>query len=187
MITCQVIQTKAAEEEDLEEPRNLQAGTHCAAHRAAYRAAQVHPQGPAAHPQALPKLPEITDALLADKGGGHTLFQRHQAKVSTLTREQTSFLQAQHRKYEQRLRRDKRVRQHVGTAILAAGLEGCGNKMGVDLRVVRSASLDSVAVATATPEQGWTPAAPPPRPSATRPRSAARPADVSRAPAVQKP
>ena len=35
-----------------------------------------------------PKLPEITDALLADKGGGHTLFQRHQAKVSTLTREE---------------------------------------------------------------------------------------------------
>ena len=45
--------------------------------------------------------------------------------MSTLTREQTSFLQTKHQKYEQRLRRVKRVHQHVSTAILAAGLEGC--------------------------------------------------------------
>ena len=75
-------------------------------------------------------------------------------KISTLTRKQISFLRAQHRKYEQRLRRNERVRQHVGAAILVAGLEGCDNKTGVDLHVVRLASSDFATVTTATPEQG---------------------------------
>ena len=112
--------------------------------------------------EALPKLPDITNALLADKGGGYVLLQRHQAKVSTLTRERTSFLQTQHRKYEQRLRRNKRVCQHVGAAILTAGLKGLGSEMGVDLRVVRLVSSDSATAAILTPEQGLTPATPPP-------------------------
>ena len=138
-------------------------------------------------PRGAPKLPEITNALLVNEGGGHTLLQRHQVKVSTLTRVQTSFLKAQHRKYEQRLRYNEQVRQHVGADILSADLEGHGSKMGVDLCVVRLALSDSATVATATPEHVRTPAAPPPRPSATRPRGAAQFTDVSRSLAVQQP
>ena len=137
--------------------------------------------------EAPPKLPDITDALLANEGGGHALLQRHQAKVSKLTREETSFLQAQHRKYKQRLNHGKRVHQCVDTVILAAGLEGCGNEMGMDLRVVRFATSDSATVAITTPEQGQTPAAPYPRSPATRPHGASQPADVSCAQAVQQP
>ena len=77
------------------------------------------------------KLPEITNALRVDKGGGHTLLQRHQAKVSTLTCKQTSFFWAQHRKYKQHLRCNKRMQQHVVAAILATGLKRYDSKTGV--------------------------------------------------------
>ena len=126
VITFWVIQTKAAEEEGPGESRNLQAGTQV--RRIVRRKCLL--EGLRRILEAPPELPEITDTLLADEGGGHTILQRHQAKVSTLTREQTSFLQAQHRKYRQRLCRDEHVRQHVGAAILAVGLEGCSSKMG---------------------------------------------------------
>ena len=133
VITCRVIRTEAVEEENPEEPRNLQAGTQvrCIVRR------KCTLEGLGRILKAPFKLPDITDVLLTDKGGGHALFQRHQVKVFTLTHEQTSFLQAQHRKYEQRLHRNKHVRQYVGVVILAAGLEGRDSKMGVDLRVVR--------------------------------------------------
>ena len=106
VITCRVIRTAAAEEEDPEEPRDLQAGTQV--RRIVRRKCTL--EGLRRILEAPTKLPEITDTLLANKGGGHALLQRHQAKVSTLTREQTSFLKAQHPKYEQCLRRDERVR-----------------------------------------------------------------------------
>ena len=129
--------------------------------------------------EAPPKLPEKTDVLLVNEDGGHTLLNRDQVKVSTPTHKQTSSLRAQHRKYGDRLCHDKRVRHHAGAAILAAGLEGRGSEMGVDLFVVRLALSDSATVATATPEQGRTPAAPSPALSATQPRGASGPADVS--------
>ena len=125
-----MIRTKAAEEEDPEGPHNLQV-------RYIVRR-KCTLEGLWRILNAPPNLPEITDTLLANEGGRYALLWRHQVKVSTLTREQTFFLQAQHRKYEQRLCHAERVHQHAGPAILAAGLEGCGSEMGVDLRVVRS-------------------------------------------------
>ena len=98
-----------------------------------------------------PKLPDIGAALLAhgtsDSSTGAGGASRVQRKISRLTREQNSFLQSQRQKYKQRLRRDERRREHVGEAILAAGMGGPSSEMGVDL-LVRSTSLDSVTVAT---------------------------------------
>ena len=128
MIACWVIWAEAAEE-DPEEPCNLQASTQVRSivrHKFTFKGLRRILKTP-------PKLKNITATLLADKDGGHTLLQHHQVKVSTLTREQNSFLQAQPWKYEQCLRCNERVHQHVGVAILAAGLELCNSKIGVNL------------------------------------------------------
>ena len=162
VITCRMIRTEATGEENLEEPLNLQAGTQVRRIMRHIMRRTCTAKGLRRILEAPPTLPEITDALLTNEGGGHALLQRHQVKVSTLTRKQISFLQAQHRKYEQRHRRNKRVYQHVGAAILTVGLEGCGSKMGVDMCVLRSASSDSMTVVTVMPEQGQTRAVPPP-------------------------
>ena len=69
MITCWVIRTKAAEEEDPEEPRNLQAGTQV--RRIVRRKCTL--EGLWRILEAPPKLPEITDTLLANEGQGHAL------------------------------------------------------------------------------------------------------------------
>ena len=119
-VSCRVILTEAVEEEDPEEPSDLQAETQV--RRIVRRKYTL--KGLRRILKAPPKLSEITDALLTNKDRGHALLQSHQAKVSTLTPEQTSLLQAQHLKYEQHLRRDEWMHQHVGAAILAAGLEG---------------------------------------------------------------
>ena len=96
VITCWVIWTELAEEEDLEEPRDLQAGMQV-------RRIVQHKcilEGMTRIIKAPSTLPEITSTLLTDKGGGHALLQLHKAKISSLTHEQTSFLQARHHTYK---------------------------------------------------------------------------------------
>mmetsp|Transcript_18598 Transcript_18598/g.34452 ORF Transcript_18598/g.34452 Transcript_18598/m.34452 type:complete len:899 (+) Transcript_18598:133-2829(+) len=71
--------------------------------------------------------------------------KKHQ-KFSKLSKEQNTFLKAQQKKYEKRIRRDEKVRRHVGNAILAAGMGGMGSEMGVDLTSMHSLSLDDTTV-----------------------------------------
>jgi len=133
-----------------------------------------------------PKLPEINQSIIAfspfndhdhdhsntDSDASHTslmsvskiLLKRQQKrhlkkhkKFSKLSTEQQAFLKVQQKKYEKRIRRDEKVRQHVGNAILAAGMGGCGSEMGVDLMAMRSMSLEEMTVAsgqTRSPTRG---------------------------------
>mmetsp|Transcript_3715 Transcript_3715/g.8192 ORF Transcript_3715/g.8192 Transcript_3715/m.8192 type:complete len:863 (-) Transcript_3715:212-2800(-) len=77
------------------------------------------------------------------------LRKRQQKRLSTkkfsskLSKEQQAFLMKQQQKYEKRMKQDEKVRQHVGNAILMAGMEGySGSEMGVDLLTLQSMSLE---------------------------------------------
>jgi len=67
-------------------------------------------------------------------------------KFSKFSKEQNTFLKAQQKKYEKRIRHDEKMRRHVGNAILAAGMGGMGSEMGVDLTSMHSLSLDDSTV-----------------------------------------
>lgn len=65
--------------------------------------------------------------MMRQQGGGSSkggVFGKKKKAKSLMSKEQQSFLQKQRLKYEKRLRRDERAREHVGNAILAGGMSG---------------------------------------------------------------
>jgi hypothetical protein len=97
-----------------------------------------------------PKLVEINESIIdspceGDVDDSHTSLVskllRRRKEINhkgfpVLSKEQQKFMNAQQKKYEQRLRHEEKARQHVALAILAGGNEG------VDLRAIKSLSLN---------------------------------------------
>jgi len=106
-----------------------------------------------------PKLPEITTSIITypddsnDIQSAKELRKRQQKNTfSNLSKAQQKFLKKQQKQYEKRARRDERMRQNVGNAILQGGLEGIE---GMD---INSLSLSaSSSFPTAMSEDGGNP------------------------------
>ena len=106
-----------------------------------------------------PKLPEITTSVITspddsnDIQSAKELRKRQQKNTfSNLSKAQQKFLKEQQKQYEKRARRDERMRQNVGNAILQGGLEGIE---GMD---INSLSLSaSSSFPTAMSEDGGNP------------------------------
>ena len=132
-----------------------------------------------------PKLPEINTSITSNADNNYNddndddddsqastvskklrkrQLKRHMKKQSNkftnLSKAQQKFLNAQQKKYEKRIRRDERVRQRVGNAILAGGLDGSsmipideptGGGLGLDIlsymSLSESQSADTMAAA----------------------------------------
>ena len=107
-----------------------------------------------------PKLPEITTSIITSPDDSNDLhsvpkdLRKGQQKntFSNLSKAQQKFLKEQQKHYEKRARRDERMRQNVGKAILQGGLEGVE---GMD---ITSLSLSaSLSFPTAMSEDGGNP------------------------------
>jgi len=106
-----------------------------------------------------PKLPEITTSIITSPDDSSNIqsakdLRKRQQKstFSNLSKAQQKFLKDQQKQYEKRARRDERMRQNVGNAILQGGLEGIE---GMD---INSLSLSaSSSFPTAMSEDGGNP------------------------------
>jgi len=106
-----------------------------------------------------PKLPEITASIITSPDDSNNVQsvpkeRKRQQKntFSNLSKAQQKFLKEQQKHYEKRARRDERMRQNVGNAILQGGLEGIE---GMD---INSLSLSaSSSFPTAMSEDGGNP------------------------------
>lgn len=107
-----------------------------------------------------PKLPEITTSIITSPDDSNDIqsvkdLRKRQQKntFSNLSKAQQKFLKDQQKQYEKRARRDERMRQNVGNAILQGGLDG--DIEGMD---INSLSLSaSSSFPTAMSEDGGNP------------------------------